>query len=225
MRKAKVRRINGTYGRVAPKEKTRQFFGIDPSVPSWKQLPNTEDIRDLLIALAAKATGTDSRKSTSFHEAAHAVFWELAEYAVEFASAFPFYDGRDGNGWTLGVVEPEGGGLIQLDGYIEGILAADLAQEKAGFGHADMTVSDQKQLENLITEINTSFLSDGIVTGLLTQKTYLDLVPRVKRKLDDPQVWAAIVSLASRLQESEVVQGDEVREIVARCCPVIAKAA
>jgi hypothetical protein len=219
MGQAKVRKMNGTYGRVAPQENTWQFFG-------WGQLPNTQEIRNWLMSMIPKATGTHSRKSTSFHESAHAVFWELADIAVESASAFPFYDGCDGNGWTLGFVKREVVvGLMQLEGYIEGILAADLAQEKAGFGHADMTVSDQKQLEDVITEANAYFLSNGIVAGPLTQKTYLDRVPRVKRKLDNPQVWAAIESLAARLQESEVVQGDEVREIVARCCPMIAKAA
>ena len=72
--------------------------------------------------MIAKATGTDSRKSTSFHESGHAVFWELADITVESASALPFYDGCDGNGWTLGFVKREGGdGLMQLEGYIEGL--------------------------------------------------------------------------------------------------------
>jgi hypothetical protein len=207
MGQAKVRKMNGTYGRESPQETSR-----------WMQLPNTEELRNLLISNIS----THDRKSTSYHESAHAIFFESAGLAVKFVTALPFYDGQYGNGWVRGVAKPVDDviDLSKLCGYIEGILAGDLAQSKAGLVHADKTTSDQRQLERLTAQIN---LQHGTV--FTADQTYFEFAPQVKRKLDDPLMWSAIEGLASRLQESEVVQGGEVREIVARSSPVVAKVA
>jgi hypothetical protein len=173
-------------------------------------------MRNLLISLMS----TDDRKSTSYHEAAHAVFNELAGIPVRFVTALPFYDDAR-HGWVRGVAMPVGEvfDFKNAGGYIQGILAGDLAQKKAGSIHAEKTDSDQGQLERFIAQVNTKF-----GTAFTAEQTYLEFAPHAQRKLDDPIAWAAIEALAARLQEVEVVQGDEVREITARYCEA-AKAA
>jgi hypothetical protein len=214
---AKLRKMNGTYGKSVARDNLQQPIYIDPSVSLWEQ-PNTPEVRSRLISVDA-----DWRKSGSYHESGHAVFFELAGISVQLATAVPIYDAK--NGWSRGAVQTANcTDNSQIRGFIQAILAGDLAQEKAGFGDP-VTESDQEQLQDLITNINTTYLREGVVAGFTIGKAHTDFVPRVKRKLDDPQVWAAIESLAARLRESEVVQGDEVREIVTRWCPRFAKAA
>lgn len=211
MGQANVRKINGTYGKMASQEIQEET--------KWKQLPNTLEMRNLLME-----SSIHNRKSNSYHESGHAVFSELAGIAVEFVTACPFYDTR--HGWASGVMKPVDDVIdvsSKLCGYIEGILAGDLTREKAGF--AEKATSDYGQLERLAIQVNALALRRGHLGKVTVQQAYVEFTPRVNRKLDDPQVWAAIESLAARLRESEVVQGDEVREIVARCCPTFAKAA
>jgi hypothetical protein len=215
--------MNGTYWRK--RGENDECIYIDPSLPVWAQLPNRPGIRECLIATEANEVGTLSRKSTAYHEAAHAVFYELAGVGVEFATAFPIFDER--NGWVRGAVKPANAVIqaSQVPAYAEGILAADFAQEKAGLGHHDVSSGDFAQLGRLAMQVNTSALAEGRFTGLTAENLYALAAPQVKLKIDDPPVWSAIEKLAARLEESEVVQGDEVREIVARCCPTFAKAA
>jgi hypothetical protein len=182
----------------------------------WMGLPNTEEIHEVMVS----AMTADDRKSTSYHESAHAVLWTLADITVEWVSAVPFYEPR--NGWVRGVTKPEDTiDSSKLISYIQGMLAGDLAQKKAGCVDVDGVVTgdvssgDQGQLERLITQLNTQH---GAAFTLTAEQTYHAFLPLVKEKLDNPEVWSAIDALAARLQEVEVVQGDEIREIVARCC-------
>jgi hypothetical protein len=214
---AKLRKMNGIYGNSVTQDNLQQPIYIDPSESLWEQ-PNTPEVRSRLISVDA-----GWRKSGSYHESGHAVLFELAGIAVQLATAVPIYDAK--NGWSRGAVKTATcTHNSQIRGLIQAILAGDLAQEKAGFGGPTSTYSDQEQLQDLITNINTTYLREGIVAGFTIEKAKADFAPLVNHKLDDPQVWSAIEALAARLQESEIVQGDEVREIVARCCPAFAKA-
>jgi hypothetical protein len=208
------------------KEDRRQRIAMtepDAHIDDWMWLPNTEAARNRLISV----TTPHERKSTSYHEAGHAVIDELAGLAVEFVTALPIYNKRE-NSWVKGMVELineiEIGGatsapISQIVGLISATLAGELAQEKAGYkpSAAGMTGDDrsydQLLIEHLAAEMSLHF---GVV--FTAEEFYRDGTLDAKHKLDDPQVWSAIEALAARLQESEVVQGDEVRRIISRCC-------
>jgi hypothetical protein len=129
--------------RIRATESLVNRSGVNP----YKQLPNTEEVRNMLISLEAKETGQYSRKAVSYYEAAHAVVSELGGLPVEFATALSFYD-TNSCCWCRGVVKPITDVMDSsfVTAKIFEILAGNLAQEKAGFND-DETTGDQKDLE------------------------------------------------------------------------------
>lgn len=191
----------------------------------WMQLPNTEEVRNRLIS----ETTPHERKSTSYHEAAHAVFNELAGINVEFCTALPIYnDGQ--HSWVRGIVrgqfEIEGrtpATVTKIAGFITATHAGELAQVKAGYKQEQETsymTGDDRSYDQLLVERFVAQINQHFEVVFTAEEFYRDgVLDATKRMLDDPQIWAAIEALAARLQEVEVVQGDEVREIIARYCP------
>jgi hypothetical protein len=182
------------------------------------RIPNTEEARNYLISQMSPG----QRKSTSYHESAHAIFDVLCDIPVEFCTALPYYSENYG-GWVFGCsvtgVINSTNVLTYVNGGIKGLLAADLAQEKAAPGRRTSEerkghcAGDLHSIERIAAAINEMEGTKYTVEELIVKYTL-----EVTAMLDDPGVWAAVEALAARLQEVEVVQGDEVRRIISRCC-------
>lgn len=75
----------------------------------------------------------------------------------------------------------------------------------------EVSESDERSLSNVLSGIRgATFTTDEIRSEFESQ---------VWAALDEPEVWNAVERLAMRLQESDRVQGDEVREIVTNVTP------
>jgi hypothetical protein len=147
----------------------------------------------------------EEQRQTSYHEAAHAVMYELAGMRVKSATAKPFFDGEPMRGVTR--LESEGQKINlsgeKLVGYCKAIVAGDLASYKVGADRGYRSSSDQEQLTRVVADIPFS-----------TDQVRAQVEPLAQADLDNPVIWSKIEALAVMLQSVDTVSGDDVRKIV-----------
>jgi hypothetical protein len=141
------------------------------------------------------------RRSTAYHEAAHAVLHALAGIKVTTVTAIPSSDGT-----TSGRTCFEDRNLTpeNCDGYLKGLVAGDLAQHKIKTKAESLLSSgDEEILKILISHPAW----EGPRTSDEVRKIYM---PQAQADLDDPEIWSVIETIADRLQQAEFVTGDEI---------------
>ena len=229
MGQAKVRRMNGTYGRVAPtpqvvcdknaKHERRQARLAENREERFRKIAiRQEDARLARTDALIKLTSEQDKIHTAWHESAHAVIHEVLSGGVLYATIIPTAN-EEVTKTNTGALEIDSLGHVSRERdalpiserrrclyVVAGLLAGGIATERA-LGAAWATGGDEDQIEDIT--LHEMHLSRHEAFAFIDDATAL-----CEAIMGEPKVWKAIEEVKEALLTEKTISGHLVRAIV-----------